>query len=111
MATRYDLGVTGGVTSFQDFQQKFFPAVYAHQQKAPGETRSEAAAYCTYDNQALQLFTSSLFLAGIFSALLGSATTRSDGTSLIPQISAWKCCCTWLTIKVQMFDVRLLALC
>ncbi|KAK9917613.1 hypothetical protein WJX75_006499 [Coccomyxa subellipsoidea] len=84
----YDLGVTGGVTSFQDFQQKFFPAVYAHQQKAPGETRSEAAAYCTYDNQALQLFTSSLFLAGIFSALLGSATTRRLGRKATIQIAA-----------------------
>lgn len=81
MATRYDLGVTGGVNSFPDFQQKFFPAVYAHQQRA-----AEAASYCAYDNQALQLFTSSLFLAGIFSALLGSATSRCDGTSIVPQI-------------------------
>ncbi|CAL8465121.1 g4656 [Coccomyxa elongata] len=86
----YDLGVTGGVNSFPDFQQKFFLAVYSHQQQAAQEPSSEAAAYCTYDNQALQLFTSSLFLAGIFSTLVGSTTSRHLGrkaTILIAAVS------------------------
>lgn len=42
------------------FLQKFFPDVYEQTQNpAP-----EASPYCSYDNQKLTLFTSSLFLAG-----------------------------------------------
>ena len=37
------------------------------------------SAYCKYDNQGLQLFTSSLFLAGAFASLIASYTTRAWG--------------------------------
>eukprot|EP00898_Chlorokybus_atmophyticus_P004016 jgi/Chlat1/4615/Chrsp293S04361 len=69
----YDIGVTGGVTSMPDFQKKFFPSVYRH--------RSDPArnAYCQYDSQTLQLFTSSLFLAGMVSSFVGSWITRRFG--------------------------------
>ena len=67
-------GVTGGVTSFPEFEAKFFPSVIGQQGGAQGVT------YCQYDNQALQLFTSSLYLAGIFSTLVGGYTSRCAQT-------------------------------
>jgi len=63
-------GVTGGVTSFPEFEEKFFPQVLGQQGGGQGVT------YCQYDNQALQLFTFSLYLAGIFSTLVGGYTSR-----------------------------------
>ena len=63
-------GVTGGVTSFPEFEAKFFPEVAGQQGDAQGVT------YCQYNNQPLQLFTSSLYLAGIFSTLVGGYTSR-----------------------------------
>jgi sugar porter (SP) family MFS transporter len=71
----YDNGITGGVTSFLPFLEKFFPAV-ARATEAGVDANS---AYCKYDNQGLQLFTSSLFLAGAFASLVASFTTRSWG--------------------------------
>lgn len=55
----YDLGVTGGVESFPEFQNKFFPEVAAAQ--AADRT---VDPYCSYDSQKLSAFTSVLFLAG-----------------------------------------------
>ena len=55
----------------QGFLEKFFPEVLA-------QTRAQAAdkaagvkhnPYCQYDNQGLQWFTSSLFVAGVFACL------------------------------------------
>ena len=63
-------GVTGGVTSFSSFETKFFPELLGKEGSGQGVT------YCQYDNQALQLFTSSLYLAGIFSTLVGGYTSR-----------------------------------
>ena len=63
-------GVTGGVTSFPEFEKKFFPEVTGQ------DGGGQGVAYCQYDNQALQLFTSSLYLAGIFSTLVGGYTSR-----------------------------------
>ena len=34
------------------------------------------SAYCQYNNEYLQLFTSSLFLAGMIAAMVGGCTTR-----------------------------------
>ncbi len=55
----YDLGVTGGVESFPDFQKIFFPDVAA--QKAAAATVNP---YCSYNSQKLAAFTSVLFLSG-----------------------------------------------
>ena len=55
----YDLGVTGGVESFTDFQKIFFPDLAA--QKAAAATVNP---YCSYDSQKLSAFTSVLFLSG-----------------------------------------------
>lgn len=61
---QYDIGVTGGVTSMPDFLETFFPDVHA-------QTTDPASSdpYCQYDNIQLQMFTSSLFFAGMFASL------------------------------------------
>ena len=71
-ALQFDNGITGGVTSMPAFLEKFFPDVYHHTQH-PGHGDS---AYCKYNNQGLQLFTSCLFIAAAFSSLVGRYTTR-----------------------------------
>ncbi|XP_040999918.1 sugar transport protein 13-like [Juglans microcarpa x Juglans regia] len=74
----YDVGVSGGVTSMPDFLEKFFPVVY-WKTKDPNMINS---SYCKYDNQGLQLFTSSLYLAGLTSTFFASYTTRRLGRRL-----------------------------
>ncbi|XP_050219263.1 sugar transport protein 13 [Mercurialis annua] len=70
----YDVGVSGGVTSMPNFLQKFFPTVYDKTQDPKINSN-----YCKYDNQGLQLFTSSLYLAGLVATFFASYTTRNFG--------------------------------
>lgn len=60
-----------------DFLRKFFPVVY-RKTLDPGTDGN----YCKYDNQGLQLFTSSLYLAGLTSTFFASYTTRRFGRRL-----------------------------
>lgn len=73
----YDVGVSGGVTSMNDFLEKFFPKVYRQKNQSGAESN-----YCKYDNQGLQLFTSSLYLAGLTATFFASYTTRRLGRRL-----------------------------
>ncbi|KAG1342218.1 sugar transport protein MST4 [Cocos nucifera] len=73
----YDVGVSGGVTSMDDFLIKFFPTVYRKKNEKGLESN-----YCKYDNQGLQLFTSSLYLAGLTATFFASYTTRRLGRRL-----------------------------
>ncbi|KAJ0975254.1 hypothetical protein J5N97_017219 [Dioscorea zingiberensis] len=73
----YDIGVSGGVTSMDDFLEKFFPKVY-QRLKEPGLNSN----YCKYNSQELQLFTSSLYLAGLTATFFASYTTRRIGRRL-----------------------------
>jgi hypothetical protein len=68
------VGITGGVTSMDNFLQRFFPEVAA--QSSAHASNASSDAYCTYTNPYLQLFTSSLFLAAAFAGLAGSYSTR-----------------------------------
>ncbi|KAK9142098.1 hypothetical protein Syun_011498 [Stephania yunnanensis] len=70
----YDLGVSGGVTSMDDFLVRFFPKVYKRKLAYKNETD-----YCKYDNQVLTLFTSSLYFAGLVSTFAASYVTRQRG--------------------------------
>ncbi|KAF4378836.1 hypothetical protein G4B88_008306 [Cannabis sativa] len=70
----YDLGVSGGVTSMDDFLKEFFPKVYRRKQMHLKETD-----YCKYDNQILTLFTSSLYFVGLVSTFAASHVTRNKG--------------------------------
>ncbi|KAJ7980065.1 Sugar transport protein [Quillaja saponaria] len=72
----YDVGVSGGVTSMKPFLKKFFPAVYRR------TIEGTDSNYCKYDNQGLQLFTSSLYLAGLTATFFASYTTRKLGRRL-----------------------------
>lgn len=68
----YDIGVTGGVTAAPQFLADFFPEVANHKE-------TSSSPYCTYDAVELQLFTSSLFLSGAVTAIVGSWTTSKWG--------------------------------
>ncbi|KAI5074634.1 hypothetical protein GOP47_0010595 [Adiantum capillus-veneris] len=69
----YDLGISGGVTSMDDFLLKFFPRVY--EQKNSAKTDN----YCKFDSQVLTAFTSSLYLAALVTNLLASVVTSRYG--------------------------------
>ncbi|KAG0577706.1 hypothetical protein M758_5G168100 [Ceratodon purpureus] len=71
----YDIGISGGVTAMDDFLEKFFPRVY--EKKHSGSLHE--SHYCKYDDQMLQLFTSSLYIAGLVASLVASFTTRLLG--------------------------------
>ena len=71
LLSSYDIGVTGGVTSMPAFLHAFFPGV------ATGSGGS--SLYCRYASPTLQLFTSSLFLAGLVSSLAAAFGTRRYG--------------------------------
>ncbi|KFM26855.1 H(+)/hexose cotransporter 2 [Auxenochlorella protothecoides] len=73
--TGYDIGVTGGVHSMASFQEKFFPEIYERTQLGVSDT----SPYCKYDNQVLQTFTSTMFLAGMFSSLVAATVCRKYG--------------------------------
>ena len=68
--------MTGGVTAMPDFLAKFFPDIAAAQQAGPAPSAARQVQYCLFDDQGLQLFTSSLYLAGTASTLAGSYTSR-----------------------------------
>ncbi|GAV74800.1 Sugar_tr domain-containing protein, partial [Cephalotus follicularis] len=69
----YDIGISGGVTAMDDFLIKFFPSVY--QRKLHAKENN----YCKYDNQYLQLFTSSLYLAALFASFVASKVCAKYG--------------------------------
>nr|GMD63050.1 sugar transport protein 8-like [Ipomoea batatas]GME05439.1 sugar transport protein 8-like [Ipomoea batatas]GME11405.1 sugar transport protein 8-like [Ipomoea batatas] len=69
----YDIGISGGVTSMDDFLKKFFPTVYVKKHEAKEDN------YCKYDNEYLQLFTSSLYLAAMVCSLIASKCCRRFG--------------------------------
>ncbi|XP_022955929.1 sugar transport protein 13-like [Cucurbita moschata] len=71
----YDIGVSGGVTSMPSFLREFFPVVYERIQSHEAEDSN----YCKYDNESLQLFTSSLYLAALTATFFASYTTTVLG--------------------------------
>ncbi|KAI4347084.1 hypothetical protein L6164_007933 [Bauhinia variegata] len=73
----YDLGVSGGVTSMDDFLKEFFPRVY-HRKQAHGHETD----YCKFDDQTLTLFTSSLYFAALVSTFAASSVTKNYGRRL-----------------------------
>ncbi|XP_031093042.1 sugar transport protein 12-like [Ipomoea triloba] len=73
----YDIGISGGVTSMDSFLEKFFHSVY---RKKNADTSTNQ--YCKFDSVPLTLFTSSLYLAALFSSLVASYVTRKLGRRL-----------------------------
>lgn len=71
----YDLGISGGVTSMEQFLVKFFPSVH----KKMNDESSKENAYCKFDSHLLTLFTSSLYLAALVASFFASTITRVFG--------------------------------
>ncbi|KAL8034852.1 hypothetical protein ABFX02_12G057700 [Erythranthe guttata] len=74
----YDIGISGGVTSMDEFLKKFFPSVYAKEKNASGHE----SQYCKFENHLLTLFTSSLYLAALIASFFASATTQKFGRKI-----------------------------
>ncbi|KAJ7524387.1 hypothetical protein O6H91_17G003100 [Diphasiastrum complanatum] len=70
----YDIGISGGVTSMDDFLENFFPTVEHHKNQL---TRNQD--YCKYNNQALTTFTSSLYISALIASFGASFVTRRYG--------------------------------
>ncbi|KAF8693509.1 hypothetical protein HU200_038907 [Digitaria exilis] len=71
----YDIGTAGGVSSMDPFLRAFFPDVYRRMRGA-----THVSNYCKFDSQLLTLFTSSLYIAGLLTAvLLASWLTARHG--------------------------------
>ncbi|KAK9811165.1 hypothetical protein WJX73_007732 [Symbiochloris irregularis] len=75
----FDLGVTGGIVSMPGFLEQFFPGVLEEvdRDNTPGDTSRER--FCQYNNQGLQWFTSSMFIAGAAACLPAGWITRKYG--------------------------------
>ncbi|KAL3648945.1 hypothetical protein CASFOL_005348 [Castilleja foliolosa] len=69
----YDIGISGGVISMDDFLIKFFPEIYERKMHVYEDN------YCKYDNHKLQLFTSSLYLAALVASFFASKASTVLG--------------------------------
>ncbi|PHT44848.1 Sugar transport protein 13 [Capsicum baccatum] len=78
----YQSTIAGGVTSMDDFLEKFCPKAYVRKHKAKENN------YCKYDNQMLQLFTSSLYLTAIVCCLFDSKCCKRFGRKLTMQLGS-----------------------
>ncbi|XP_073119924.1 sugar transport protein 8-like [Henckelia pumila] len=78
----YDIGISGGVTSMDSFLLKFFPKVYEKKHSAKEDN------YCKYDNQMLQLFTSSLYIAAVVCSFIASLCCKKFGRKRTMQLAA-----------------------
>ncbi|EFJ28204.1 hypothetical protein SELMODRAFT_94097 [Selaginella moellendorffii] len=71
----YVIGISGGVSAMKDFLAKFFPSI----SRDPSKGSSGSGNYCRYNDQLLQLFTSSTYIVGLISTFGASYTTRDLG--------------------------------
>ncbi|XP_015695035.2 sugar transport protein 8-like [Oryza brachyantha] len=78
----YDVGISGGVTAMDDFLVRFFPAVYARKHRARENN------YCKFDDQRLQLFTSSLYLAALLASFVASRLCTRLGRRRTMQLAS-----------------------
>ncbi|KAL6653990.1 hypothetical protein ACP70R_007455 [Stipagrostis hirtigluma subsp. patula] len=76
----YDIGTAGGVSSMDPFLREFFPDVYRRMKGGGGGGGRRVSNYCKFDSQLLTLFTSSLYVSGLLTAvLLASWVTARHG--------------------------------
>ncbi|XP_023641298.1 sugar transport protein 7-like [Capsella rubella] len=69
----YDIGVSGAVTSMDEFLIEFFHDVYEKKRHAHENN------YCKFDNQGLAAFNSLLNIAGLLASLMASPISRNYG--------------------------------
>ena len=65
-----------------DFLIKFFPVVYENKHRAKEDN------YCKYNNQYLQLFTSSLYLAAILASFASTFIAKKFGRKITIQLAS-----------------------
>jgi MFS transporter, SP family, sugar:H+ symporter len=65
-----------------DFLKKFFHSVYMKKHEVHEDN------YCKYDNQGLQLFTSSLYLAALLASFIASRICSSYGRKRTMQLAS-----------------------
>ncbi|XP_024035135.1 sugar transport protein 5 isoform X2 [Citrus clementina] len=70
----YDIGINGGITKAESFLKKFFPSVLRSQKNA-----KVVDGFCLFYSWKLTAYNSSLYIAGIFSALMAGRLTTSAG--------------------------------
>ncbi|XP_071699472.1 sugar transport protein 8-like [Rutidosis leptorrhynchoides] len=78
----YDIGISGGVTSMDVFLKRFFHSVYVKKNHAREDN------YCKFDDQYLQLFTSSLYLAAVVSSFFASKCCKKRGRRITIRLAA-----------------------
>uniref|UniRef100_A0A0D9WWP8 Major facilitator superfamily (MFS) profile domain-containing protein n=1 Tax=Leersia perrieri TaxID=77586 RepID=A0A0D9WWP8_9ORYZ len=78
----YDVGISGGVTAMDDFLLTFFPSVYVRKHRAKENN------YCKFDDQRLQLFTSSLYLAALLASFAASRLCTRFGRRRTMQLAS-----------------------
>eukprot|EP00249_Psilotum_nudum_P012041 c23550_g1_i2 orf=361-1887(-) len=81
----YDLVVAGGVSSMNDFLEKFYPSVLKNKENAKHDN------YCKYNSQELQMYSSVLYLAALVSASVASHVTRLHGRKVSMLIAGLFC--------------------
>jgi MFS family permease len=69
------MDIVGGVSIMGDFLHKFYPRVY----EAEAGRRHVYDNYCRYDDAALQLYTSCLYVAALMATLVAGMLTRAHG--------------------------------
>jgi sugar porter (SP) family MFS transporter len=99
----YDVGISGGVTSMNDFLAKFFPNVLANKLRSANTGNT----YCQYNDQKLQAFTSSLYLAGLVSTFFAAPVTRRYGRKPTMLI-AGLCFCAGVVFNAAAQDLAML---
>ncbi|XP_051113161.1 sugar transport protein 8-like [Andrographis paniculata] len=78
----YDIGISGGVTGMDEFLLRFFPGVYEKKH------HTKENNYCKFDDQLLQLFTSSLYLAAVVCSWLASFSCNKFGRKRTMQMAS-----------------------
>lgn len=69
----YDIGVSGAVTSTDEFLREFFDAVYKKKRNAHEDN------YCKFNDQGLAAFNSTMYIAGMVATLVASPITTNYG--------------------------------
>ncbi|KAL5701856.1 Sugar transport protein 8 [Ranunculus cassubicifolius] len=81
----YDIGISGGVTAMDEFLSKFFPAVFRKKLLAKEDN------YCKFDDQFVQLFTSSLYLSALVASFFASKCCSKYGRKRTILVSSLFC--------------------
>lgn len=78
----YDVGISGGVMAMHSFLKKFYPNILARE--GTGDN------YCKYNNQKLEMFTSSLYIARLVVTFAAGYTLQRFGRLFTMRVGAVK---------------------